>query len=90
MSTFEVSEQSRNEGRATSEIEKRTASLPSVTFLSLAGASIVGSLSLLLMGRREDALFVGQWAPTLLILGLYNKMVKQFETTKPLSAGIRH
>jgi hypothetical protein len=28
------------------------------------------------MGRDKDALFVGQWAPTFLILGLYNKIVK--------------
>ena len=28
------------------------------------------------MGRDKDALFVGQWAPTFLILGLYNKLVK--------------
>jgi hypothetical protein len=28
------------------------------------------------MGRDHDALFFGQWAPTFLILGLYNKIVK--------------
>jgi len=28
------------------------------------------------MGRDRDAQFVGQWAPTFLILGLYNKVVK--------------
>jgi hypothetical protein len=27
--------------------------------------------------RHNEALFVGQWAPTILILGLYNKLVKQ-------------
>ena len=26
---------------------------------------------------RNGDVFVGQWAPTLLILGLYNKLVKQ-------------
>jgi hypothetical protein len=30
-----------------------------------------------MMGRSKNALFVGQWAPTFLILGLYNKLVKQ-------------
>jgi hypothetical protein len=30
-----------------------------------------------LLGREHVSLFVGQWAPTLLILGLYNKLVKQ-------------
>jgi hypothetical protein len=27
-------------------------------------------------GKKEASLFVGQWAPTFLILGLYNKLVK--------------
>jgi len=26
--------------------------------------------------RKHDALFVGQWAPTLLVLALCNKLVK--------------
>jgi hypothetical protein len=29
------------------------------------------------MGRKHDAQFVGHWVPTNLILGLYNKLVKQ-------------
>jgi len=38
--------------------------------------SIGASITLRLMGKGEAANFVGQWAPTFLILGLYNKMVK--------------
>lgn len=38
--------------------------------------AIGGSLLLNIAGKKEQANFVGQWAPTLLILGLYNKMVK--------------
>jgi hypothetical protein len=49
---------------------------PSDTFLWAAGASIAGALTLQLMNRRETSLFVGQWSPTLLILGLYTKLVK--------------
>jgi hypothetical protein len=30
-----------------------------------------------MLDRHHEALFVGQWAPTILILGLYNKLVKQ-------------
>ena len=37
---------------------------------------MVGSLALQMMGKKEQSNFVGQWAPTLLILGLYNKIVK--------------
>jgi hypothetical protein len=31
-----------------------------------------------MMDRKQNALFVGQWAPTFLLLGIYNKLVKQF------------
>jgi hypothetical protein len=57
-------------------IEEQTAKLPSDVFLWAAGGSIIGSLALQMMGEEKKALFVGQWAPTLLILGLYNKLVK--------------
>jgi hypothetical protein len=68
---------SHSEGRIAKEIESRTARIPSDTFLWAAGGSVAGSLVLKMMHRDEDANFVGQWAPVLLILGLYNKMVKQ-------------
>ncbi len=74
MRTFTPSE--HREGVVAKTIEQQTAKLPSDTFLWLAGASIAGSLTLKIMGRSHEALFVGQWAPTFLILGLYNKLVK--------------
>jgi hypothetical protein len=64
------------EGRVAKAIEAQTAKLPSDTFLWAAGASIAASLMLQLMGRKEASAFVGQWVPTVLILGLYNKLVK--------------
>jgi hypothetical protein len=64
------------EGRVAKTIESQTAKLPSDIFLWSAGAAIVGSLALQMMGRKATSTFVGQWAPTLLILGLYNKIVK--------------
>ena len=65
-----------SEGFVARNIEQQTAKLPSDTFLWLAGASIATSLTLRIMGQKHDSLFVGQWAPTFLILGLYNKLVK--------------
>jgi hypothetical protein len=65
-----------SEGGLARPIEEYTARLPSDTFLWLGGASILGSLTLKLMGKDHDALFVGQWAPTFLLLGVYNKIVK--------------
>lgn len=65
------------EGMLAKAIEEQTAKLPSDTFLWLALGSIVTSLTLKASGRPNDALFVGQWAPTFLLLGVYNKLVKQ-------------
>ncbi len=66
-----------SEGFLAKAIEQQTAKLPSDTFLWLALGSIATSLTLKLSGRGKDALFVGQWAPTFLLLGVYNKLVKQ-------------
>lgn len=74
MRTFTPPE--HEEGVVARTIEQQTARLPSDTFLWLATGSIAASATLKIMGRDTDALFVGQWAPTFLILGLYNKMVK--------------
>jgi hypothetical protein len=64
------------EGPVARTIEQQTAKLPSDTFLWAAVGSISASLVLMIMGQEKKANFVGQWAPTFLILGLYNKMVK--------------
>jgi hypothetical protein len=37
----------------------------------------VGSLILKTTGKDHHALFIGQWAAPFLLLGIYNKMVKQ-------------
>ncbi len=64
------------EGAVARSIEQQTAKLPSDWFLWAAFGSIAGSLSFKFAGKDHAALFVGQWAPTFLILGLYNKLVK--------------
>jgi hypothetical protein len=65
-----------SEGVVARTIEEQTAKLPSDVFLWAAGASIIGSLTLKVMGKDHDALFVGQWAAPFLLLGVYNKIVK--------------
>jgi hypothetical protein len=64
------------EGVVARSIEQQTAKLPSDWFLWAAFGSIAGSLLLKMNGKDHGALFVGQWAPTFLILGMYNKLVK--------------
>lgn len=68
--------QEKKEGTVARKIEEQTAKLPSDTFLWMALGSIGVSLALQMFGRKETSNFVGQWAPTFLILGLYNKLVK--------------
>jgi hypothetical protein len=65
------------EGSGAKAIEQQTARVPSDWFLWAAGGSIATSLVLQMSGKRHASTFVGQWAPTFLILGLYNKLVKQ-------------
>ena len=64
------------EGRVALSIEQQTAKLPSDTFLWAAAGSIGTSLFLELSGHKEKANFIAHWAPTFLMFGLYNKMVK--------------
>jgi hypothetical protein len=67
---------SYGEGRVARAIEEQTARLPSDAFLWAAGGSIVLSLALQAADEKQKALFVGNWAPTFLLLGIYNKLVK--------------
>ena len=71
-----VPKSEHREGPIARAIEQRTARLPSDTFLWAAVASMIGSAVMQATGRKHISLFVGQWAPTLLMLGLYNKLVK--------------
>jgi len=67
----------QTEGTVAKTIEQQTAKLPSDTFLWAAMASMATSATLHMMGNKQASMFVGQWAPTFLILGVYNKLVKQ-------------
>jgi hypothetical protein len=64
------------EGPIAKSIEQQTAKIPSDVYLWAALASIGLSLTLKVLGKRHDALFVGQWPAPFLLLGVYNKIVK--------------
>ena len=93
----------QREGRIARLIEAQTAKIPSDIFLWAAAGTVVAALVLQLRGgrargpsfapprfvtRRLDAHFVGQWAPTLLLLGLYNKVVKVLGHDAPSRAAV--
>jgi hypothetical protein len=65
-----------SEGPVAEAIEEQTAKLPSDLFLWTAIGCMGVSLTLQLMKQKHVSLFIGQWAPSILIMGLYNKLVK--------------
>ena len=67
----------KREGPVASMIEEQTAKIPSDDYLWAALGSMAASLTLKALGRNHTALFIGQWAPSFLLLGIYNKLVKQ-------------
>jgi hypothetical protein len=77
MALTSASPYEHTEGTVARAIETQTAKVPSDAFLWAAIGSMAASATLHLMGNKETSVFVGQWAPSFLILGLYNKLVKQ-------------
>ena len=69
--------QEHSEGQVAKTIERETAKLPSDTFLWLAIGSMVVSATMQFAGKKHGSVFVGQWAPSFLLFGVYNKLVKQ-------------
>jgi hypothetical protein len=72
-----VDQGQRREDSITGLIEGQTSRAPSSLFLGLALGSMVASAVLKFTGKHHWSLFVGQWAAPFLIMGNYNKMVKQ-------------
>jgi hypothetical protein len=66
------------EGSFTRVVEEQTAKVPSPIFLVAAMASMLAAVAFELTGRQRLSRFVGMWAPTLLTMGVYNKLVKMF------------
>jgi hypothetical protein len=66
----------QTEGPIARTLEEQTAKLPSDLFLWAAVGSIIAAVVLKVTEKHHDSTFVGQWAPTFLLLGIYNKLVK--------------
>ncbi|MCC6559275.1 MAG: hypothetical protein IT372_40650 [Polyangiaceae bacterium] len=76
MTTFDATMQQKEEGKLTTKIEERTGRVPSGAYLALAIGSMAVSAGFMLSGKRHVANFIGQWVPSLLVIGVYNKLVK--------------
>ena len=77
MADYRVQAGESQEDQVTASIEKYTSKVPSSLFLGLAIASIAASMAFKASKKDHGALFVGQWVAPFLLLGIYNKMVKQ-------------
>lgn len=64
------------EGEISKRVEQITSRVPSMGFLGLAIGSMALSAGLALANKRELATFVGLWAPSILLIGVYNKLIK--------------
>jgi hypothetical protein len=67
-----IQDSDNDSGVVQSQIRK----VPSDTYMWLAAGSIIASLTLKFMNRDKDSLFVGQWAPTFAILGVFDKILR--------------
>jgi hypothetical protein len=77
MTDYRVAPGEAQEDQITAAIETVTAKIPSSVYLGAAICSIISSVAFKAAKKDFEALFVGQWVAPFLILGLYNKMVKQ-------------
>jgi hypothetical protein len=50
--------------------------LPSSVYYGGVFGSILLSIALFLTGKKQEAIFVGLWAPTIFNFGLYNKLLR--------------
>jgi hypothetical protein len=74
---YSVAPGQHEEGALTKRIEHFTSQVPSGFYLTLAFGSAGLAAALYLAGRKTDAIFVGHWTSAILLLGTYNKIVRQ-------------
>jgi hypothetical protein len=77
MTDHRVAAGEAQEDQFTGMIESTTGKIPSSVFLGAAVVSILGSVAFKAAKKHPEALFIGQWVAPFLLLGIYNKMVKQ-------------
>ena len=86
MTDNRVAKGEATEDQFTAAIEKFTSQIPSSIYLAAALGSIAISLGLKAAKKDHGALFVGQWAAPFLIMGIYNKLVKQLGSDAVVAA----
>ena len=66
----------QEQGNPQNAIFQALDSVPSQLWYTASIVSILASAILQIAGKKQAALFVGQWPPTFLAVGLYHKLVR--------------
>jgi hypothetical protein len=73
----EETKKEREEGPVAEKIESQTSKIPSDVFLWSGLATGAMAIGLHCVKQKHLALLVGQWVAPILLMGIYNKLVKQ-------------
>jgi hypothetical protein len=90
MTDYRVAPGEAQEDQVTASIEKYTSQIPSSVYLAAALTSMAVSVGFQVAKKQHMSLFIGQWAAPFLILGLYNKMVKQHGSDASVNSSLRN
>ena len=74
-----LEKQKEHRGLIVEPIENKTTKIPTDSYLVAAFVSMGASLTLKLIGKKNTALFIGQWAAPFLLLVIYNKLNKSIK-----------
>jgi hypothetical protein len=77
MTDHRVAAGGAQEDQFTGMLDSITGKIPGSVFLGAAIVSILSSVVFKSARKHQGALYIGQWVAPFLILGIYNKMVKQ-------------
>ncbi len=69
--------QTGKEGSIAKVVEQRISQIPSDIFLWIALDSIGSALRYNMVKKDHNTLYTGQWLAPFLLMGIYNKLVKQ-------------
>ena len=68
----------------TRALEYQSAKVPSDIWLFAALGSMAVALALRMSDKKDQSLFVGQWAAPFLLIGVYNKLIKINGSDRPM------
>ena len=69
---------SANQNELSNESLDKSNPFPALFYLALAGGAVALSFGLAMSKKRKNwSGFVGQWVPTILLLGIYDKVMKK-------------